>query len=52
MDHHHAPNMRPATRGVLGVVVLWRGFDGCPVGCGKRSGIAALNLLPRVVAGV
>jgi hypothetical protein len=52
MDHNHALDLRTATRGVLGVVVLWRDFGGCTVRCGKRSDHAALNLLPRVVAGI
>ena len=52
MDHAHAPNQRTASRGVLGVVMLRHEFGGCTVRCGKRSGIAALNLLPRVVAGI
>jgi hypothetical protein len=52
MDLNHRPDQRTALRGVPGVVMSWHGFGGCASRCGKRSHIAALNLLPRVVAGI
>ena len=51
MDCNHALNRRTASGGMLGVVALRLGFGWPVVHSGKRSGIVAINLQPRVVAG-
>ena len=52
MDFNHALNRRNAFGGVVGVVVLRFG-SGWPIAHGgMRSGLVAINLLPRVFAGI
>ena len=52
MDFNHALNLRTAFGGVVGVVALRFGSRWPVAHCGKRSGIVAMNLLPRVFAGI
>ena len=52
MDFNHANQEHMPRCGVAGVGMLRHRRDGHAVESGKRSGIAALNLLPQVVAGI
>jgi hypothetical protein len=52
MDFNHANPKHVPQRGVPGVGMLWHRRDGHTVASGKCSGIAVLNLLPRVFAGI
>jgi hypothetical protein len=51
MDFNHAHLKQPHS-GVPGVMMLWHRCGGHAVRSGKRFAQAALNLLPRVIAGV
>jgi hypothetical protein len=52
MDFNHANRKHMPRCGVAGVVMPWHRRDGHTVRSGKRSTSAALNLLPRVIAGI
>lgn len=52
MNINHTYRQHLPHRGVPGVVMLWHRRGSLTAPSGKCSGIAALNLLPRVVAGI
>lgn len=52
MNFNHANPKHLPRRGVPGVMMLWHRRGGHTARSGKRFAQAALNLLPRVIAGI